>query len=100
MSKKLTKKQRVNFVSYLNEQMREYEWQATFQTDPDKKAYCRFQATKFRLQIYRRTESPQRYKELYKEWMKEWLLPEEYAKIDAYLEKKYGVPATKEAIAL
>lgn len=90
----ITKKQHKQFISYLNEQMHEYEFQATLQTDPDKKAYCRFQATIFRLQVYRRTESPQRYKELYKEWMKEWLKPEEYAKIDDYFEKKYGVPAT------
>jgi hypothetical protein len=94
MTKQLTKKQNKQFLDYLNQQVREYEWQASIQIDPEKKAYCRFQATQFRLQIYRRTETPERFKKLFKEWMQEWLRPEEYAKIDDYLEEKYGIPAT------
>ena len=97
----MSKKQREQLVSYLNEQMHEYEWQAELRKniDPDMAAYCKFEALKFRLKVGELTHTPEKYKELYKEWVKGVVSPEEYANIDNYFEEKYGVPATKEAIA-
>lgn len=101
MSKKLSKKQQAQFISYLNQEMNECEWKAkmTKNTDPDISDLWEYKALKLRLKIYEKTNTLERYKELYKEWVKGWVSPEEYANIDNYFEEKYGVIATNEAIA-